>query len=327
MGLKTAPHTDQVETAQHAWRLLIDSLFGMVRPVSYVLPIPIILPGEKAMTTAEPFRSLVEEARRLEHADVAEYGAPILAATLFVGCAWTDSVDTGMSVMVTADGSRDAARAAAVDFAARIWKVRDQFSFGCEVAELADGVDRAVATNDYPVFLTDSGDNVTGSAPGDLPGVLRHLIEHEIRDAVVAGITDPQAVDRCFSAGEGATLFLAIGATIETKVDPPLAGEARVLRLVADPRMAIVQIGDVEAVLSERPMGFTRLSDFELSGIDPSKRGIVVVKQGYLFPELTAIAARHIMLLTPGAGDMRTKSLPYLRRQVPAFPFETETEF
>ena len=328
VDLKTAPHTDQAETAEHAWRILMDTLLGTVQPVSYIQPIPIILPGEKAMTTAEPFRSLVEQARRLERADAAEYGARILAATLFVGCAWTDSADTGMSVMVTADGSRTAARGAALDLADRIWKVRDEFSFGCETAQLAAGVEMAVQSDSHPVFLTDSGDNVTGAAPGDLPIVLRHMIEHEVGNALVAGIVDSSAVDRCFAAGEGATLdFPAIGASIETRFGPPLKCEGCVLSLVDAPRMAVVQLGNIEIVLTERPTGFTRLSEFERCSTDPAKRKIVAVKQGYLFPELTAIAARHIMLLTPGAGDMCTASLPYVRRQVPAYPFELDTPF
>ncbi|MEN6337768.1 MAG: M81 family metallopeptidase, partial [Phycisphaerales bacterium] len=66
VGLKTAPHTDGAQTADLAGRILLDTLAGKVRPFSYVLPIPMLLQGEKAMTTSEPFRSLVEEARRLE---------------------------------------------------------------------------------------------------------------------------------------------------------------------------------------------------------------------------------------------------------------------
>ena len=327
VGLKTAPHTDGARTAEQAWRILVDALFGAVRPVSYVLPIPIMLPGEKAMTTSEPFRSLVERARQLERTGVAGHEGRILAATVFVGCAWTDSIDTGMSVVVTADGSRAAARAAAVEIAREIWEARHEFSFGCQVAELAAGVARAVEADGGPVFLTDSGDNVTASTPGDLPIVLRYLVEHEVRDAVVAGLTDPEAVERCFSAGEGRRLRLSMGATVEKSLGPPLSGEARVVRLVPEPRMAVVDVGGVEVVLTRRPAAFANVGDFELCGIELRRLRVVVVKQGYLFPGLTRIAARHIMLLTPGAGDMRTEGLPYSRRRVPLFPLEPDTPF
>jgi len=330
VGLKTAPHTDGAQTAELAGRILLDTLLARVRPVSYILPIPMILPGEKAMTTSEPFRSLVEEARRLEREGVPGQEARILAATLFVGCAWTDSPDTGMSVMVTADGSRGAARAAAVHLARRVWDARRQFCFGCETAELEEGVTRALEAKEPTVFLTDSGDNVTASAPGDLPIVLRHLVARKVPHlrAVVAGIHDTAATLRCFEAGEGRKLRLSMGATVERRFGPPLEAEVDVLRLVREgSRMAVVRIGDVEAILAELPMAFTDAGQFLPCGIEPLSRKIVVVKEGYLFPGLTRVALRHIMLLTPGSGDMRIERLEYTRRRKPVFPFEPETPF
>ena len=81
--------------------------------------------------------------------------------------------------MVTADGSRATARAAAVHLARLVWDARKQFKYGCETADLAEGVERAMNASQSTVFLTDSGDNVTASAPGDLPIVLRHLLEQK----------------------------------------------------------------------------------------------------------------------------------------------------
>jgi microcystin degradation protein MlrC len=327
VGLKTAPHTDGSETAELAGRILCDTLEGKVRPVSYVLTIPMILQGEKAMTTAEPFRSLVMEARRIEREGIPGHQAKILAATLFVGCAWTDSPDTGMCVMITADGSRPAARAAAIHLARKIWDARHQFAFGCETAELEEGVKRAIAAKESTVFLTDSGDNVTASMPGDLPVVLRYLVERAVKSAVVAGLNDRVATRKCFDAGEGKKLGLSIGATVEKRFGPPLEAEVEVVRLIKDQRQAVVCIGGVELILAEGPTAFTDPRQFEPCGIDPLSRKIVVVKEGYLFPGLTRIAPRYIMLLTPGAGDMRIERLTYVRRRKPIIPFEPDTSF
>jgi microcystin degradation protein MlrC len=327
VGLKTAPHTDGAQTAELAGQILRDTLAGKVRPVSYVLPIPMILQGEKAMTTAEPFRSLVEEARRLEREGLPGQAAKILAATLFVGCAWTDSPDTGMSVMITADGSRAAARAAAVHLARRIWEARRQFEFGCETAELEEGVTRALAARESTVFLTDSGDNVTASTPGDLPLVLRRLVERKVKGALVAGLNDAAATAKCFEAGPGHKLRLSLGAGIERRFGPPLQAEVDVVRLVERPRLVVGRIGEVELILADGPTAFTDPRQFEPCGIDPLRRKLVVVKEGYLFPGLTRIAPRYIMLLTPGAGDMRLEQLAYARRRKPIFPFEPDTAF
>jgi len=327
VGLKTAPHTDGAQTGELAGRILLDTLRSRVFPVSCVLPIPMILQGEKAMTTSEPFRSLVEEARTLEREGIAGHEEKILAATIFVGCAWTDSPDTGMSVMVTADGSRDAARAAAVYLARKVWDARRQFSFGCETAELEDGVARALAAKESTIFLTDSGDNVTASTPGDLPIVLRHLVERKVTNALVAGINDAAATRTCFEAGEGKTVSLSVGATVEKRFGPPLQAEAQVVRLAKDSAMAIIRIGNVEAILADGPMAFTDPGQFKPCGIDPLSYKIVVVKEGYLYPGLTRIAPRYIMLLTPGAGDMRIERLTYARRRRPIFPFEPDATF
>ncbi len=328
VGLKTAPHTDQEPTALHAGALLRDTLLGRIKPVSYIIPIPIIVQGEKAMTTSEPMRSLVAEARRLEQEGVPGRKEQILAVTLFVGCAWTDSPDTGMSVAVTADGSLAAARAAAALLAQKVWDARNQFAFGCESAELAEGVSKALQAKESTIFLTDSGDNVTASAPGDLPVVLRHLLEQKTADAVVADLFDAAATGRCFEAGEGKHVKLSIGATVEKRYGPPLEAEAEVVRLVRGKcRMAVIRIGSVLAILSEDVVSFRSPEQFQECGIDPLGHKIIVVKQGYLYPKLTKIAPRHIMLLTPGASDMRIEKLRYVRRRRPMHPLEPEATF
>jgi len=336
VGLKTAPHIDRPEIAALAGRILLDTAKGRVRPVSYVLPIPMILQGEKAMTTSEPLKTIIEEARRIEREGIPGHRAKILAATLFVGCAWTDSQDTGMSAVVTADGSRAAARAAAVHLAHKVWDARHQFSYGCETAELEDGITKALNARERCVFLTDSGDNVTASAPGDLPIVLRQLMERKVKSAIVAGINDKANTIRCFDAGVGKKLNLSIGACVEKRFGPPLNAEVEVVRLVNEAypghdgvryRLAIVRIGEVNAILAEGPTAFVDARQFEACGIDPLSFKIVAVKEGYLFAGLTSIAPRYIMLLTPGSSDMRIERLTYVRRRKPIFPFEPDTSF
>lgn len=328
VGLKTAPHTDREATAEHAAALLRDTLLGKIKPVSYIIPIPIIVQGEKAMTTAEPAGSLVAEARRLEREGVPGHKERILAVTLFVGCAWTDSPDTGMSVVVTADGSAAAARAAAAHLARKVWDARSRFAYGCENAELAEGVSRALEAKETTVFLTDSGDNVTASALGDLPIVLRHLVERKAADAVVADLYDAASTRRCFEAGQGQRLQLSIGAFVEKRHGPPFEAQVEVERLVpGTPRMAMVRIGGVRAILSEAVVSFRTPEQFQACGIDPLAHKLVAVKQGYLYPKLSQIAPRHIMLLTPGAADMRIEKLSYTRRRKPLFPLEPDTAF
>jgi microcystin degradation protein MlrC len=156
---------------------------------------------------------------------------------------------------------------------------------------------------------------------------LRHLVDRKVKSAVVAGLNDQAATSRCFAAGEGRKVRLPVGATVEKRFGPPLEAEVEIVRLVESARMAVGRIGEVEVILAERPTAFTDARQFEPCGIDPLSRKLVVVKEGYLYPGLTRIAPRYIMLLTPGAGDMRIERLSYLRRRKPVFPFERDTPF
>ena len=63
-------------------------------------------------------------------------------------------------------------------------------------------------------------------------------------------------------------------------------------------------------------MDFTRL------GLQPRKTDIVVVKIGYLEPELYAMRADWIMALTPGGVDQDIEQLTYKRIERPMFPFD-----
>jgi microcystin degradation protein MlrC len=78
----------------------------------------------------------------------------------------------------------------------------------------------------------------------------------------------------------------------------------------------------VELVLTAGRRAFTTVERFREAGIDPIERRVVVVKQGYLFPELRAIAAGAIMALSPGFTDLRLEGLPYRRIRRPVYPLD-----
>jgi microcystin degradation protein MlrC len=64
--------------------------------------------------------------------------------------------------------------------------------------------------------------------------------------------------------------------------------------------------------------------DFTRLGLQPRKTDVVVVKIGYLEPELYAMRADWIMALTPGGVDQDIEHLPYKRIQRPMFPMDKD---
>ena len=61
-------------------------------------------------------------------------------------------------------------------------------------------------------------------------------------------------------------------------------------------------------------------------GLDPRETDIVVVKIGYLVPELYDMRGDWVMALTPGGVDQDLERLDYKRIKRPMFPMDKNME-
>ena len=61
---------------------------------------------------------------------------------------------------------------------------------------------------------------------------------------------------------------------------------------------------------------------FEAVGLNWGDYDVVVVKQGYLFPELKEAAAFSVMSLTLGTTPQDTKIIPFKRILRPMYPID-----
>jgi microcystin degradation protein MlrC len=68
------------------------------------------------------------------------------------------------------------------------------------------------------------------------------------------------------------------------------------------------------------------LKDFTDLDLNPEQADILMVKIGYLVPELYEIRADWVMALTPGGVDQDLYRLPYQYIQRPMFPLDTFEE-
>jgi microcystin degradation protein MlrC len=64
--------------------------------------------------------------------------------------------------------------------------------------------------------------------------------------------------------------------------------------------------------------------DFTDLALDPRSADVVIVKIGYLEPELFAMAADWLLALTPGGVDQELTRLGHHRIQRPMFPFDPD---
>ncbi len=161
------------------------------------------------------------------------------------------------------------------------------------------------------------------------PVFLAKLLEHKVPDAVVAGITDQENTRVCFEKGVGTTVMLTVGGKLDTDNAKPLTITSKITNLytppagaVKDVRTATLQVEGVTLVLTEERWAFVNLQQFKDAGIDPHRHKIVVVKLGYLHPELVDAAPRGYMVLTPGYTTLNLKELPFQNVIRPIFPLD-----
>ncbi|WP_279581235.1 MlrC C-terminal domain-containing protein [Fodinicola feengrottensis] len=65
-------------------------------------------------------------------------------------------------------------------------------------------------------------------------------------------------------------------------------------------------------------------ADFTVLGLNPRKADLVIVKIGYLEPELYDMAADWLLALTPGGVDQDLLRLGHHRIDRPMFPFDPD---
>ncbi|MBZ0288778.1 MAG: M81 family metallopeptidase [Anaerolineae bacterium] len=316
---RTAPHVDVERTHEKACLMLVKSLRENIRPLRAWLPMPVVLPGEKTSTEWEPGLSL--------YASLAEHDPVpgVMDASIFVGYVWADEPRAHATITVTGT-DRATINAEAVKLAQKYWNVRDQFAFGSQAGSMDECIQWALAAPEQPVFISDSGDNPTAGGVGDLPLFLERLLALKVPDAVVASIADAEATEACYAAGVGAEISVTLGGKLDTIHAQPLPVTGKVLFVLAtddiQDRQAVLLVGGVRVIVTQRRRPYHHIAEFQRLGINPDEHKIVVVKIGYLEPELKAAAKRALMALSPGAVDQAIERLPFKRIQRPMYPLD-----
>ena len=323
---RTAPHRDAEETRVRAVELLIDALNSKWDPHIESVEIPILVPGEKSITEVEPLNSIYSQIPVIAGRE------GLLDVSVFAGYCWADLPRSAMRVFVVARDKKfsKAARDEAAGLAGQIWDSREKMVLDVPSGPADEMIDMAGAYAGKTVFISDSGDNTTAGAPGDNTQVLDALMRKGAVNALVAGIVDPDALKECLNAGFGNIVKLNLGGKKDNVFCKPIEIEAKVVFLSPDSLMesdrgaAVVENGGIKTVIIKSRRSFTTLRDFEEVGLDPLDFSIVVVKLGYLFPELRDIAPVHLMALTSGFCNLDMRSLPFRNVRRPIYPLDPD---
>ena len=315
---RTAPHIDREETMIRCCDMLLHCIKEKIRPTLMWATVPVLMPGERSSTNWEPAKRLWAQLPELNKTP------GILDVSMLVGYVWADEPRSAASVVVTGTNP-PAEERIAKNLAQQYWDARRQFDFGDPVCSLDDCIAKAMKSPTHPLVLADSGDNPTGGGNGDQATVLEALLKAGATGVVFGGIADRPATDACYAAGVGKTIPLSIGATLDPVASKPVKVQATVKALLEEKnpakREAAVQIQGITLILSAYRRPYHEIVDFTKLGIDPKAAKILVVKSGYLEPQIKAIANPNLMALTDGSINQDIVHLPKNRYRPPTFPF------
>jgi microcystin degradation protein MlrC len=324
---RMAPHEDAMQTKKRAVDNLLARLeSGKGKPAYKAwIPVPVLLPGEKTSTRIEPAKTIYAAV------DPASKQPGVIDGAIWVGYAWADEPRNHAVVMVTGD-DKTMVTQTAEKLAQSFWKARADFAFVAPTGSLTESLDKALASKTHPFFISDSGDNPTAGGAGDVTWTLKEILARpEFKSEngpslIYASIPGPEFVESAIAAGVGGKVDAYAGAKVDARFAPPVRLVGTVESIEHGDKNAetevVVKVGSVHVIVTKKRKPYHKEGDFTRLGLNPRKSDIVVVKIGYLEPELYAMRADWILSLTPGGVDQNLERLGYKRIKRPMFPLD-----
>lgn len=329
---RTVPHVDQLEVERRTARFLLDCVNNKAQITPFFTRLPMIIPGEKALGASEPLRSIFQKIAEIEQRE------GILTASFFICHAWSDSENTASSVFVIPESEQyeGEAEQALRELADYIYARRHEFEFEAVVLEPDEAVERAMYERAKLVFISDSGDNTTAGTPGMSTAMLRLFVKKEFggKKALIAAIYDPEAYRTLQSHQIGDAVSVQIGTGYDDDSAPVLVkgtlkckGDLLGYLNATNDKVGdvcTVTAGDIDVVVANRGDSFITVNHFTQAGLNIDEYDVIVVKQGYLFDELSAISELDILAMTPGATYQRIENIDYKHIPRPLFPLDID---
>ena len=224
----------------------------------------------------------------------------------------------GRGIVVVPQNTEDQAYAETIadQLAEYVWNKRHEFHYTGLTAQPDEALKMALECEEKPVFITDSGDNVTSGATGWNTFVLRQVLAVKPLNKrfLFATICDPQAYEMLAKSPEGTETQLQLGvaydeysAPVDLEVTVKSKGELRGFMYRDHSRAygycVTVSVKDlpIDIMVASNRQAMVEIHQFTDAGIQLDDYDVIVVKQGYIFPELKAAGKLCVMSLTGGA--------------------------
>jgi microcystin degradation protein MlrC len=323
IAYRTYPHVDMADTGRACARHLKLLLETKHRFAKAFRQVPFLIPISWQCTNDQPTKGIYEKLAALESDAVPTLSfAPGFPAADFVDCC--PSIFAYGRTQAEADAAADTIAALVEshedDFDGKIYSPDEGVRHAMELAKTAK----------RPIVIADTQDNPGAGGDSDTTGMLRALVRNNAKRAAIGVIYDPASAKAAHTAGEGATVTLALGGKSGIPGDAPYK-ETFIVEKLSDGKFvapgpyyggrdmdmgpsACLRIGDVRVVVSSRKAQLADQSMYRYVGIEPTEQKILVNKSSVHFrADFEPIAEKLLICAAPGAMPADTAALPWTR--------------
>ena len=329
---RNSPHTDKNET----YEKVAHSLCTLLKQREYIhseyIKLPLILGGEQSVSADEPVKSINE------YMDEMEKDPKILSASWHVGYIRHDCSEAGCGVVVVPKSKeyQDFAKQKVKELASYVWSKRHEFHYTGLTASPEEAMKMALEYPESPFVITDSGDNTTSGATGWNTYILNQVLQSKTNKSVLfVTIHDEKTFLNLLNTELNTNQSISLGVnydeyskTIDLNVAVKHSGKlCRFIKGKYDKKLGdgiLVQIKNtnIDVIVSNTQQPIINTTELEYFGVDWTKYDIVVLKQGYIFPDFKKEAKGYVMSLTKGATPQDTASLEFKQIMRPMFPID-----
>ncbi|MFC1539641.1 M81 family metallopeptidase, partial [Candidatus Latescibacterota bacterium] len=332
---RTYPHIDNAERGNEAGIIMNRILNGEINPVVRISKQPLLIgPPHNVLPQDMPMERIMDRARMLEHEN-----SKVIAACPAQGFMQQDVPYAGTGVAVTTDGDPELAQKIADELGRMMFECRRDFIV--DLHDPRESVRLALQSEDVPVAIADSGDNIGAGTPGDGTALLRELLKQKAKSAFVQ-ICDSEAAHHAHETGIGSKITVAVGGKSDPVYGPPveITGTVRTLTdgvyrnregggcqagVTEDMGLsARIDCGGITVVVSSNPVSPNNIMHAHSIGVYPEDYRIIICKGGLAFREAykPPIINRYIQSATPGYSSPDLQSFTFKNIKRPIFPLD-----
>ena len=328
---RLAPHEDATESKRRAVSNLLSRLkSGKGKPKYKAwIPVPILLAGEQTSTRIEPAKSLYGQIPSLINKD------EMIDASIWMSYPWADE-PRNHGVVVAYGDDKEAVGKAAEKLAHHFWSVRDEFDFVAPTTHWDEALEMAIESDKKPFIISDMGDNPTAGGAGDVTWTITEVLKTPAfkkpggKSVIYASIPGKEFVAKAVELGVGSQIDGTAGAEVDDRFAPPVRIKGEITAIEHNDNTGqtevVVKVGNVSVIVTKERMAYHYENAFTRLGLNPRETDILIVKIGYLVPELYDMRADWVMALTPGGVDQDLPNLDYKRINRPMFPLDKEMD-